>query len=119
MVEMFNPVIYPLKVWVGIGSKEMSKFVDVDGRELIGAPHLFEGAVWKVIEKKTRYRGVLVLFEKRKSVTMKNAAHEATHVVRKMWEMIGETFTGEEADAYLVGWVVECIKKVKKGYGKK
>lgn len=25
MVEMFNPVIYPLKVWVGIDSKEMSK----------------------------------------------------------------------------------------------
>lgn len=35
-------------------------------------------------------------------------AHEAVHVAQELWEAIGETQPGREAEAYLVQQIVQC-----------
>ncbi len=53
-------------------------------------------------------------------------AHEAMHVVQRLWELVGETRPGQEAEAYLIQYIVvqalgamERDKKGLKSHGRK
>lgn len=46
-------------------------------------------------------------------------AHEALHTASRIWEDIGDNHdrdNGEEAFAYMLGWIVEKIHKVKRKF---
>lgn len=42
-------------------------------------------------------------------------SHEATHAARFIWDWLGESPTGREADAYLVGYIADHIDQVRTG----
>lgn len=119
-IHQFNPEIYPFKLWVTItdnGEILADRFLDIDrkGKSEISSEDLVnaEAITYYAQERETGAKGILVVYTEKRYMSVKTMAHEATHVARKAWDHMGETSTGEEADAYLVGWVAKCIDEVK------
>lgn len=122
-IHQFDPVIYPFKLWVVISNnlpEIESNFIEGKTLEPIDLGDIEEHADAFVLQdyvthKETNTNGFLIVFKNKKACTVPVMAHEATHVVRFIWEYLSENETGIEADAYLVEWVVDCINKVKTG----
>ena len=117
MIHEFDPIIYPCKLWVAIRptKSELSdrfewmdnyKPVEVDFKD-------HDGMAGLVRDVNSRLVGVLIVFDCKKSCTVGTIAHESAHAADEIWKRIGETEYGCEANAYLVGWIAECIWKVK------
>lgn len=119
IVYEFNPAVYPVKLWIlDVLDNEFinSEFEGFSGERLdiAKSEEGFAMTYNKVlVRKSTQKYGILVVVPNKKILTVSHIAHEATHVARFMWDYMGETSTGAEADAYLVGWIAECIEKVK------
>lgn len=122
-IHQFDPVIYPFKLWVVISNnlpEIESNFIEGKTLEPIDLGDIEEHADAFVLQdyvthKETNTNGFLIVFKNKKACTVPVMAHEATHVVRFIWEHLSENETGIEADAYLVEWVVDCINQVKTG----
>lgn len=117
-IHQFDPVIYPVKLWVAITEDVQylsERFVaHPSGKPLNNEPADSLFAFTQMVESKENgFYGVMIIFGEVENVISKYIAHEATHAARKIWDHIGERTTGEEADAYLVGWIADCIEKVK------
>lgn len=119
IIHEFDPVIYPVKIWIAITDdlNEVSEiFMDYDTKE--GISPKFNDKLQAFIQPVARMSdgkiGFLSVFRSMKYCDTKTIAHEATHVARFIWDYLGETITGTEADAYLVGWIAECIEIAKK-----
>lgn len=118
-IHQFSPIVYPFRLWITV-TKDKEVLADRfhDGynkkglkTELISTS---EALTFYVQQKQEpTYWGVLIVFTEKKNFSIKNIAHESTHAARFFWEHIGESPTGEEADAYLVGWIADCINQVK------
>lgn len=117
--HQFDPYIYPVKLWITITKdfKALSdRFCVGESKEDIDISFMSkcEAATYYVMHKeKPCYHGILIATTSKAFFSTKNIAHEATHAARMMWRHMGEDVTGEEADAYLVGWIAECCEKVK------
>lgn len=116
IIHEFDPVLYPVKLYISI-TKNISwvneKFCYYPLLKNIDFDDSGEATTQLVKNKETGNIGVLIIFENKKQCTAKNIAHESTHAARRIWDRISENATGEEADAYLVGWIAECCWKVK------
>lgn len=120
IIHEFDPVIYPRKLWIVV-TKDMSiitnNFLDKNSKgEMIYSGDIgsdFHAITQKVTHKESRLHGSIIVFGNKAALTSKNIAHESTHAARQIWNELGEDVTGEEADAYLVGWIAECCEKVK------
>ena len=117
-IHEFDPQIYPVKLW--IVKKPTQKLIDDNFIEKNGENLNFttrSHAVMScynqvVVNKNNNLYGILISIWTNPSVN--NIAHESTHAARFIWDWIEEGNTGIEADAYLVGWIAECIEKVKR-----
>jgi len=114
----FDPVIYPVKLWVSITDdlNEVSEtFMDFHTR--MGISSKFDSKLQAFIQVVERMNdgmvGIIAIFRSFEYCDTKTIAHESTHIARFLWDHLGENGTGIEADAYLVGWIAECIEKVK------
>lgn len=120
-IYQFNPEIYPYKIWVTISNKLgniTDTFVETSLLEMvfIGDDELREASTCFVRTKLyPHYYGSVIVFNSKKYMTLKNIAHEAVHAANQLWSHVGERDTGEEANAYLVGWIAKCIGEVKDG----
>lgn len=116
-IHQFDPVIYPVKLWVAVttdGEVIKERFHLINAENFEFNRHDYEAITFPVKQKAVpTYKGFLVVFTQKKCMTVKIMAHEATHVARMMWKHLGEDVTGEEADAYLVGWIASCMNEVK------
>lgn len=119
IIREFDPVIYPLKVWIAKNpspTKLKELFIELTGGTLtfIFDKRTIASTYNRVVENvETGKYGILIILSSNK-LSVKAIAHEATHAVRYIWEGLSEEVTGIEADAYLAGWVAECINKVVK-----
>ena len=119
-IHQFNPILYPVRLWIVItkdGESLKGDFVYCDTREEIDVSifKTSEAITYHVVQRNSPwYKGVLVVFGDKKCMTTKNIAHESAHVADIIWKHISERAYGEEANAYLVGWVAECMEEVKK-----
>jgi len=118
IIHQFDPVIYPFKLWVSITDDLnviSEKFIDhKSGKELSKDNPDKTIAFTQCVEQKSDYLiGAIIVFRRKGYCSTKIIAHEATHAARMIWDHVGEEATGMEADAYLVGWIAECIEKVK------
>lgn len=112
----YDPVIYPRKVWVHIGTdfKELAPKI-FDGVEF--SDKEYYGAVYGEVARKTDgMLGILVSFPTAKEMTMKVCSHEASHICDDIEKAIGMEHGGE-ASAYLLGWIADCINKARLGIG--
>jgi hypothetical protein len=122
-IHQFDPVIYPIKLWVvtkynGDEGALKERFVHIlDRKELnFSIIKQHEALTYDVEEREDKYKGVLIVFSSSKYCKVKTMAHESTHAARSIWDHLGEgSGIGEEANAYLVGWVADCIERVKLG----
>jgi len=120
IIHEFDPVIYPLKLWVAseFNVKAIqSLFETKEGKELNFEISNDVNAVTfnrTVVHKKTRDWGALVAINSEKDLGARTISHEATHATRFIWDHLNEDSPGIEADAYLVGWIADCIEKVLK-----
>lgn len=113
----YDPVIYPRKVWVHIGTDFKELASEVFAGELIFDDKMCNGAVFdEVIRKSDGKYGILATFPSAKEMTMKVCSHEASHVCDDIEKAIGMEHGGE-ASAYLLGWIADCINKARLGIG--
>lgn len=73
------------------------------------------GELW-LYEKKPDVRGgVLIRFENKAAMTVRNITHEAVHAALEIFDYVGArtTHDNQEPFAYLVGWIADCCNKVK------
>ena len=116
IIHEFDPIIYPLKLWVvqyptPEGITEW--FIEIEGGEIVSniSPESEAVTYDRVIkQKETGKYGILVVLNRNKT-SINMMAHEATHAARIIWQWLNEDTTGAEADAYLVGWIAECISE--------
>lgn len=113
----FDPVIYPLKLWVTVTNRieDLNEnFTTISGDNIyLDASSDIEALVPKVILQYNDLNGVLINFSSKRCMTIKYICHEVNHALKLIWEHLNEDVIGEEAEAYLAGWIGECIEKVK------
>jgi len=117
-VYEFENGIYPRTLWVVKGGtmdeikelylnneQEEINFSDEDG---------FGGWTCNCVRKKDYKYGIVVWFPEK--ITINYMAHEATHAMMFFCTACGLTVDcvdNSEHIAYLMGWIVECIDKVR------
>lgn len=107
----FKNDIYPFRLWVCITCKDLSdRFYNT--AELLGD---IAGETTEVHEKATQRNGILIRFTTKADMTMSNIAHEAYHATKAVFHYVGamDDYEHQEAFAYLLGWVVNCLEQVK------
>ena len=113
----YDPVIYPRKVWVHIGTNFKELASEIFEGELIFDDKTYNGAVFEeVIRKSDEEYGILATFPSSKEMTMGVCSHEASHICDAIEKAIGMEHGGE-ASAYLLGWIASCINKARLGIG--
>ena len=122
IIEKFDPVIYPRKVWVckGGDKHDLEKYFD----DMEGDSYQVSNCVVKssyaitddVSEKSTGDYGVVVWLHRMDGFTDGLVAHEADHAANRIFKAIGASVDcdNDETHAYLVGFITDCIWKVKR-----
>lgn len=125
----YIPHIYPRRLWVmyNTSEEEIDKFfTDMKGKPLVHNDEPmnegnYGGMVYdECMSKAGNYLGNLVVFPKKKDMTMRNISHEAFRVLSSMNDACDlERFSGayNEHQAYLMGWICDCINKARLGIG--
>ena len=125
----YIPQIYPRRLWVmyNTSEEEIDKcFTDTKGKPLVHNDEPMNGGSYgglvydECMSKAGNYFGNLVVFPKKKDMTMRNVSHEAFHVLSSMNDACDlERFKGayNEHQAYLMGWICDCINKARLGIG--
>lgn len=128
-IYMFNPVIYPFKLWVAVEPNPqdiIGKFYGVSDGNTDELVAFSESEFHKDSHTDaTTYQvrcdgkaGALVIIWFKKRFDVNGISHEASHVTDLMCEYLGVggfTFIDGEARAYFNGWVAECLDKAKRG----
>lgn len=121
-IRRYNPVIYPVKLWIvgGWSEKELkAKFRSDWVIEWKRSEYMAMSVINKpVIERRSRYLGFVLIvgdnYDGKNRV--RYICHEASHICDFIWEHLGCDSVDGEANAYLMGWVGECINKFLEGY---
>jgi hypothetical protein len=119
LIHQFDPVIYPFKLWVTCTDKYHTlneRFYHAHNREDLNKDvfDTHEATCFMVKERVDNGKfGCLVAFTEREYFNIKNIAHEASHVVDFLFTHISEDNPGDEAKAYFMGWVVDCMNQVR------
>ena len=115
----FHPQIYPRRLWVAKGGTFEDikiRFAAYNGEELEEPVDAI--AVTYIVQTRddNMYLGHLIWFPSAKDMTSSNMAHEASHASMDLFGLIGckMHYGNQEPFTYLVGWVVDCIDKVKR-----
>ena len=134
MIKQYDCDLYPFCLWVGDEIKGINKKfefynnisdihnIDISPLELDDTNLSHVGLTQLVVEKKSRYKGALVLLNKKalrnelklnKGTVYNTIAHEAKHVADLISEMKGIAealdWHTNEHQAYLIGWIAEKI----------
>ena len=125
----YTPQIYPRKLWVmyNTSEEEIDKcFTNMKGEPLVHniepmSEGNYGGMVYdECMSKSGKYFGNLVVFPKKSDMTMKNICHEAYHVLSAINDAcdLERMFNGRnEHQAYLMGWICDCINNARLGVG--
>ena len=114
IIHEFDPCVYPRLLWVVKGGtreaiKETLEFLDID--EEAGA------VTFPARRKKDGHLGYCVYFPLAGDIRRGDyIAHEATHVALCIFNDVGAVvdYDNQEPLAYLIGWVFECVDKVRR-----
>ena len=110
----FDPKIYPQRLWVSVGAKkeDLVEFEDVSEMNDYAI-----ATTTPIVNKAKNKGGVLIRFRSKKDMTLSIVAHESTHAAMCILDYVGVEFDAENQEpvAYMIGWIAECIDKVKRG----
>lgn len=118
VIDKYEMGIYPRTLWVckNVTNEDINKKFEVKDPTKIDVSYTF---AWLCIDKRTGNYGYIVnisdytLKRKDMSEIIKDISHESEHVKIMLFDEIGqeETYNGQEASAYLVGWVASKVYK--------
>jgi hypothetical protein len=120
-IHEFNPVIYPVKIWVVVNPKrgqiiENFKYLDGKNIEIESDMKNIVACVFDkpLIRSRTGKYGFLIVINEKLHVG--EIAHESCHAVGSIYNYLGVKFSTieDEPNAYLTGWVASCIDNVNK-----
>jgi len=126
-IHVFDPVIYPFRLWVSINPTFESvseKFyglitncerIDIPKGEFYASQHVIARTTL-VNDKESGWIGCLVMIYIPKQTDVRTICHESAHVadfVCEQFDIETRGFDNGEAYAYLIGWIADCINKVK------
>jgi hypothetical protein len=128
-IHEFDPVLYPCRLWIAVNptfDEVSEKFYQLNSNvercdfdhEYFDPSHHIIARTYPVSIKGEGWMGLLIGIYKEKQCNVGTIAHEAAHSSDWICEQFGITtgsFENGEAYAYLVGWIAECIWKVKTG----
>lgn len=112
-IHEFDPVIYPLKLWVAVSTDTFSdRFEGVSEWD-----DTADAIVDCVRDKQRNLGGILVRYESKNAITISNIAHESSHIAMNIFDYIGAKvdLANQETFSYLVGWIADCINQVRTG----
>ena len=119
IIDQYDPQIYPRLLWCCKNAKLsdlQKRFVLRDKKEIDESWHPQEGVYTLYVEEiSTKKYGCLVNFPdyvfKDKDNFINVITHEAEHVKNSIFYDIhlDGGIEADEADAYLVGWIAQCI----------
>lgn len=111
VLHEFDPLIYPRKLWVTIGT---DKFPDVFD-EVCDWDESAYAITSNVHDKVNDRGGILIRFQNKSAMTADVITHEATHAAMEIFDYIGAQIDlkNQEVFSYLCGWIAKCIAQVK------
>ena len=119
VIDKYDPQIYPRLLWVSKNvtiSDIRKNFTQRDGSEIEDSWDPVDGTFTIYVkDRETDKYGCLVNLAdwalKDKSKLIEYVAHEAEHVKISVFNDVGliTNFDSQEADAYLTGWIAQCI----------
>lgn len=135
-VDTYNPNIYPRKLWVAHGIEGLNKvftFMSVED-PLKESPKGYKG-IADVVENENAIMctcpvmrisdnslGVLIILIDLELVDTECISHESVHAADYFFsqlDLVSQDFTeGNEAYAYLVGWIAGCVSSSMTKYNK-
>lgn len=108
-MKVFDPQIYPRKLFVIEDLKELNLFHGRGGEkeELENDPTV-RGRVWPCVHKETQALGIAVYF---REIWFDTIAHESTHIANVIFGDLGVAMNWEDDEhySYLVGWIADKI----------
>lgn len=113
----FDPLIYPRILWVVRGGTKddiKAKFLNNEQEEInFGDREDFSAWTCNVVHKADNKYGIAVWFPNK--ITIKCMCHEATHAMFYYCQACGLDVVdaSDEHLAYLMGWICDCIDKVR------
>lgn len=117
MIKKFRIDVYERDLYICTGSKakEMSRYFNpcIEPEEMIHS----DAFVFKGFKKNNDQVGVYVMyFENDEAKTASTQAHESVHVADLIYEDLGikHIVGGDEAYAYLVGFITGCVNSTRK-----
>lgn len=118
-IHEFHPQIYPRRLWVAKGGTFediKALFTTMNGEELEEVEYSLAATYIVQTKSDEHYFGHLIWFLHPKDMTASNMAHEALHASMDLFGLIGckMDYDNQEPLAYLVGWVTDCVDKVKR-----
>lgn len=121
----FAPVIYPRKLWVVKGGEVKDMIEMFSDRyekdlQLDGVKALYGAISYTVIRKSDNQLGELIWFPLSKHFDVKTIGHESSHAAINIAHDMGIRidYENDEPFASLVGWICDCIDKVRTGKAK-
>lgn len=128
IIHEFDPVIYPFRLWVSVNPSHediSEKFYalteDMDrmdiSKDQFDHDRFSIATTCPVSDKESGWIGTIVCIWIPKRFTINQLCHESAHVSDYCFGRFGmgnRSFVDGEPYAYFIGWIAECIEKVKK-----
>lgn len=112
ILDKYDPLIYPIKIYVSITTDlqaVLSKFKKIDKTIIKDVWANNDGAMtYPDLSDESGMYSIVIVFRPNNH-SVKTVAHEVNHAVNFFWDHLGEDPMGYEADAYLTGWITDCV----------
>lgn len=108
-IHQFDPVIYPRKIWIAVGTESVPS-LDV-GEFDENANAMVDSAY----DKENNLGGFLIRFKDLSQMNFKNITHESIHAAMNILDYCEITVNPiyQEPLCYLAGWIAQCCGEVK------
>lgn len=108
-IHQFDPVIYPRKIWIAVGTESVPSLEVGEFAENSYA------MVDSAYDKENNLGGFIIRFQDLEQMNFKNITHESIHAAMDIFDycdIIADT-KNQEPLSYLAGWIAQCCGEVK------
>lgn len=119
IIHEFDPVIYPYMIFIMIAENPNivnDLFLDYESDcdfSFIKVDK-FSALTFSVKRRSDGKYGALIVFRKKAYMKINTICHESSHAAKYLFNHIGANMEEHEPFEYVIGWIAECIEKVKR-----
>lgn len=113
-INQYRTEIYPFKLFVihsPEGKIELEQFCHFDNGACFFETKSYDAFATVMLKhKSTKWNSIIVNLIKLDNITTGVIAHESYHATMGVFKYIGEDRPSEEATAYLLTWIANCVE---------